>query len=75
MKFLVEQDCDYVRGHLRYGHIEGEIEVYSQEELEQMMADGTYQDYCDVIVDEYRVEDWELCGEPKVTPIKEDNAP
>ncbi len=33
MKFRISQDCDYVNGYLRYGHLEGEIEVNSKEEL------------------------------------------
>lgn len=32
-KFRVTQDLDYVMGHLRYGHLEGEFEAESKEEL------------------------------------------
>ena len=28
-KFKVTQDCDYVMGHLRYGHFEGGIRTFS----------------------------------------------
>ena len=31
MKFKIIQNCDYVQGYLRYGHLEGEIEVESKE--------------------------------------------
>lgn len=32
-RFRVTRDLDYVTGHLRYGHLEGEFEAESKEEL------------------------------------------
>ena len=35
MKFKVTQECDYVQGHLRYGHYEGIVEVKAEIEFTQ----------------------------------------
>ena len=56
-KFRVRQDADYVTGHLRYGHREGVIEADSKEDaLDKLQNDG-YDDYLDLKIDSYEVED------------------
>lgn len=70
MKFLVRADVDYVVGHLRYGHLEGEIEAESEEELKEMMKDKHFSDWLDLVVDGYRVEDYGDVGEYEYEVIK-----
>ena len=57
MKFRVTRDCDYVMGHLRYGHQEGIVEVESEEELRKLIENEDIYDYLDLIIDSYSVED------------------
>lgn len=72
---------DYVSGYLRYGHLEGEVELDSEaekefkellkKEINNMLTpeeEDKLEDYkewikdeCDIIVDDYRIEDW---GDP-----------
>lgn len=59
MKFFVTADVDWVMGYLRYGHMEGTVEVESEEELKAMIESGSINDYLDLVVDDYRVEDYE----------------
>lgn len=59
MKFSVNIDCDYVMGHLRYGHLEGEVEAESEEKLKEMIKDGSINDYLKLVVDSYSVDDYE----------------
>ena len=40
MKFKVTQECDYVQGHLRYGHYEGIVEVKDEDELKEKIDPG-----------------------------------
>ena len=40
MKVRITKDCDYVVGHLRYGHFETEVEVNSLEEAKEMFPDN-----------------------------------
>ena len=70
MKFLVRADVGYVVGHLRYGHLEGEVEAESEEELKEMMEDEYFSDWLDLVVDGYRVEDYGDVGEYKYEVIK-----
>ena len=39
MKVRITKDCDFVTGHLRYGHLETEVEVNSLEEAKEMFPD------------------------------------
>ena len=62
-KYKVSVLLDYVLGHLRYGHLEGEIEL-TDEEVE-MIKNGTmslheFDDELELVIDEYEVED---CGD------------
>lgn len=58
MKFNVTADLDWVSGHLRYGHLEGIVDVESEEELEALIDSGDITEYLDLIVDDYEVEDY-----------------
>lgn len=62
-KFLVTADLDYVTGYLRYGHLEGIVEAESEEALKEMMKDRSFIDYLDIVVDDYRVDDYGDIGE------------
>ena len=62
-------NCDYVQGHLRYGHFELKLDdndykefkaLSKKEQLEQIKSDG------DLIIDSYRVEDYETEGDFEV---------
>ena len=64
MKFRISQDCDYVMGYLRYGHLEGEIEADSLEEAKEKIEKYP-RDYMELIVDDYDVEDYD-CGDNEV---------
>lgn len=65
MKVRITKDCDFVVGHLRYGHFETEVEVNSLEEAKKMFPDE-YESYynMDLIVDDYEVDDYEISSSP-----------
>ena len=58
-KFKVTQDCDYVVGHLRYGHFEGIIEADNLEEAKEIMKDEYSRDYLSLVIDDYEVDSYE----------------
>lgn len=62
-KILIDAPLEYVAGHLRYGHLEGVIEI-SDEEFEKFkenpidfLYDNEYIDKLDLLIDDWRVED------------------
>lgn len=59
MKFMVTADLDWIQGYLKYGHLEGFVEVESEDELNELIESGDIVDYLNVVVDDYRVEDWD----------------
>ena len=59
-RFRVTRDLDYVMGHLRYGHLEGEFEAESKEDLMEKLKSGSLDDALEVVADDYEVED---CGD------------
>lgn len=64
MKFKIYHDCEYVAGHLRYGHLEGTIEVESREEFDQMIEDNSYLEYLEPVVDDYCIDDYMVSDKP-----------
>lgn len=63
MKFRVTQEANYVMGHLRYGHREGIIEADSKEEALKLLQ-GNEDDYLDLVVDDYEIEDADFENNP-----------
>lgn len=70
MKFLVRANVGYVVGHLRYGHLEGEVEAESEEALKEMMKDKYFGDWLNLVVDGYSVDDVGDVGEYKYEVIE-----
>lgn len=70
-KYNVIIGCEYVQGHLRYGHLEGVIEATSEEEAKAIAL--AMPEYLDLVVDDYRVDDYEIDnGDIEVSEVKED---
>ena len=67
-RFRVTKDLGYVMGYLRYGHLEGEFEAESKEELMEKLKSGRLNDALKVVVDDYEVED---CGDAGDYEIEE----
>lgn len=64
-KILINAPLEYVAGHLRYGHLEGAIEV-PDEEFEKFkenpidfLNDNEYIDELDLLIDDWEIDD---CG-------------
>jgi len=69
MKFKVSQDCDYVMGHLRYGHLECEVEANSEEMALEMVENGEYD--MELVIDDYSVDNYNVGNNRKeVVKIK-----
>lgn len=63
-------DLDYVTGYLRDGHFECEIEESLLEQLQSDPESEALQDYVKdngtLVIDSYRVEDYEFTGNPRI---------
>lgn len=57
-KYKVTIPLDYVQGHLRYGHLEGIVEVENEEELKKLIESKDVRDYLDMEIDDYSVDDY-----------------
>lgn len=44
---------------MRYGHLEGIVDVASEEELKALIDSGAIRDYLDVVVDDFEVYDYD----------------
>ncbi len=71
-KFKVVVPCEYIVGHLRYGHGEAIIEAKDIEEAKQKAKE--FDDY-DIEIDDYEIDD---CGsfefeDMEIEEIKEEN--
>jgi len=64
MKFRVTQECDYVMGHLRYGHYEGIVEVKDEAELKEKIDECYITDYLSLVIDDYSCDDAEVGDNP-----------
>lgn len=69
MKFSVYAPVDWIMGYLKYGHMEGIVEVESKEELDKLISTGGIIEYLDLVVDDYRVEDYEDPTDFQVTEV------
>lgn len=63
MKFRVTQEANYVIGHLRYGHREGIVEADSKEDALKLI-EGNEDDYLDIVIDDYEIEDADFENNP-----------
>ena len=63
MKFRVTQEANYVMGHLRYGHREGIVEANSKENVLKLI-EGNEDDYLDIVIDDYEIEDADFENNP-----------
>lgn len=57
-KYKVTIPVDYVQGHLRYGHLEGIVEVENEEELKKLIENKDVGEYLNIKVDDYSVYDY-----------------
>ncbi len=55
-KYKVIIPVDYVQGHLRYGHLEGIVEVENEEELKELIESKDIRDYLNIEIDDYSVD-------------------
>lgn len=57
-KYKIIAPVEYITGHLRYGHYEGELEL-TEEELQKINENpNLLREYdLDLIIDDYRVDD------------------
>lgn len=62
-EFLVTQDCDYIAGHLRYGHLEGIIKAESLEEARAILFDGD-RSMLNFIIDDFEIENYRVGDHP-----------
>lgn len=65
MRILVEYPVDWIAGHLRYGHMEGVIDLSKEEYAEFQKDPAVYLkshdeliENLDLLVDDYRVDDY-----------------
>lgn len=73
MKVRVVKDCDYVVGHLRYGHLETEVEVNSLEEAQEMFPDNRDSYWnMELVIDDYEVDDYEVSSSPMFFEVIEE---
>ena len=63
MKFRVTQEANYVMGHLRYGHREGIVKADSKEDVLKLI-EGNEDDYLDIVIDDYEIEDADFENNP-----------
>ena len=63
MKFRVTQEANYVMGHLRYGHREGIVKADSKEDVLKLI-EGQEDDYLDIVIDDYEIEDADFENNP-----------
>ena len=57
-EYKVTIPVDYVQGHLRYGHLEGIVEVENEEELKKLIESKDIAEYLDIEIDDYSVDSY-----------------
>ena len=75
----IRADIDWIQGHLRYGHKQGDLFI-PDEEWDEFKADPAKylketDSICDLelIIDDYRIDDMGPIGDVYYKEIKEDN--
>ena len=63
MKFKVTRQAYYIIGHLCGGYEEGIVEANSKEEVLKLLQ-GNEDDYLDLVVDDYEIEDADFGDNP-----------
>lgn len=61
-KYIVTADCDWILGHLRYGHWEMELTGAEYGEFKSLSKDEQIEylkDNGSIIVDDYEIDDYE----------------
>ena len=65
MVYNVHADCDWIQGHLRWGHYEGQLDEEAYQEYLKLDNDKDRATFicenCDLIVDDWEVND---CDDP-----------
>jgi hypothetical protein len=56
-RFKISIPLEYIMGHLRYGHLEYEVDADTFEEAMERIMDGLEDDY-ELIVDDWEVSDY-----------------
>lgn len=57
-KYLVYAPVDYVVGHLRYGHFEGEIEIPDDKLTDKDWIRQAIREDCELLVDDWEIDDY-----------------
>lgn len=66
-KYFVYAPVDYVMGYLRYGHFEGEIEIPDDKINDEEYIISAIRDEGELIVDDWRVEDY---GDIEISEVR-----
>lgn len=66
-KYFVYAPVDYVMGYLRYGHFEGEIEIPDDKINDEEYIISTIRDEGELIIDDWRVEDY---GDIEISEVR-----
>ena len=72
-KYLVYAPVDYVTGYLRYGHFEAEIEIPDDKLDDEEWIAETVRRHGDLIVDDWRVEDYGDIEIGEMTKLEEES--
>lgn len=71
--YHITADCDWISGHLRYGHYEGNLTEEQYQEYLKAKENNEEEDYimdvCDLVVDDYRINDHEKPTNIKVKKV------
>ena len=76
-KYRINVPVGWIMGHLRYGHFEGIVEL-TDKQLEEINSGGVNRrdfcrEYLDLVVDNYRVDDYGDIGDIELEEVKDAN--
>lgn len=57
-KYFVYAPIDYIVGHLRYGHFEGEIEIPDDKLNDKEWITEAVRGSCDLLVDDWEIDEY-----------------